>query len=303
MACVAAVAGLLLSSSAATVSPPGWEEIALPPLRLDGAPARAHTQGLEVAGETCFVTARREDRQPRQALLLRTRPGRSDWDGWDITPRAADGRPPGMDHPGGLQSDGTRLWIPVAESRRRGRSVIRAYRMAALKPRQPASPEIEFAVDDHIGALAVDPAEGRLFGANWDTETVYVWDRRGRLVRRFEAGEMTARRLGVTGGADARTGLAVQDWKLVSGRLYASGLLKGPGAGRGPRSRLFVFERFGEGGFSRTVVPLPVLDDGELAREAMAVAGGWVWFLPGDLGATNRLFRVPLQGRLAKGRP
>ena len=110
----------------------------LPPLRIEGRPARAHTQGLELAGGKYYVTARRDDVRPRRALLLRTDPAATGWDVWDITPMDAQGAVTGLDHPGGMQSDGTRLWIPVAESKRNSRAMIRAFLLADLEARPTA---------------------------------------------------------------------------------------------------------------------------------------------------------------------
>jgi hypothetical protein len=41
-------------------------------------------------------------------------------------------------------------------------------------------------------------------------------------------------------------------------------------------------------------IELPPHPGAGLAREGMAVAGEFIYFLPGDLGATNQLFRLPL---------
>src|SRR5437879_6226960 len=41
---------------------------------------------------------------------------------------------------------------------------------------QRLKPVFESLVSDHIGAVAVSSERGLLFGANWDTEKVYVWD-------------------------------------------------------------------------------------------------------------------------------
>src|SRR5258705_13833651 len=87
------------------------EEVQLPALRIDGQSARAHTQGLEVEGANYFVSARREDVRPKRALLLRVTETATRWDIWDITPRNLDGTAMSLDHPGGMQSDGRRVWI------------------------------------------------------------------------------------------------------------------------------------------------------------------------------------------------
>ena len=275
----------------------------LPPLRIEGQPAKAHIQGLELAGGKYYVTARRDDVRPRRALLLRTDPAATGWDVWDITPVDAQGALTGLDHPGGMQSDGTRLWIPLAESKRNSRAIVRAFLLADLVAGRPLKPVFEFPVNDHIGAVAVSTEHGLLFGANWDTEKVYVWDLKGSLQRTLRGDDLEARGLGVVAGPGGRAGVAVQDWKVVGDRLYASGLFRSPKlAAASPASRLCWFEHFLEPDFQRRAVTLPRRDGIELAREAMAVSGGSVYFLPEDLGVSNRLFRVTLTevtGRLS----
>jgi hypothetical protein len=270
------------------------EVVSLPPLRIEGKPAKAHIQGLELAGGKYYMTARREDVRPRKALLLRTDAAATGWDTWDITPLDAQGASTGLDHPGGMQSDGTRLWIPVAESRRNSRAIIRAYLLADLEAGRRLKPAFEFPVSDHIGAVAVSIRQGVLLGANWDTEKVYVWDLKGQLQQVLSSDGLEARGLGVVAGPEGRAGIAVQDWKLVDDRLYASGLF---GASKlavvSPASRICWFDHF-LGDSRRQTVPMPRRDGIELCREAMAISGDGAYFLPEDLGATNRLFRVAL---------
>ncbi len=269
--------------------------VSLPPLRIEGRPARAHTQGLELAGGKYYVTARRDDVRPRRALLLRTEAAATAWDVWDITPVDAQGAVTGLDHPGGMQSDGTRLWIPVAESNRNGRAMVRAFLLVDLEAGQPLKPVFEFPVSGHIGSVAVSTEHGLLFGANWDTEKVYVWDLKGQLQRTLIGDELETRGLGVVAGSEGRAGIAVQDWKVVGDRLYASGLFGSPKSMMvSQASRLCWFEHFLERDFQRQTVTLPRRGRVELAREAMAIYGGSVYFLPEDLGASNRLFRVAL---------
>jgi len=290
--------------------------VELPALRLDGVAATAHTQGLEIVGKEFYVTARRDDVRPQRALLLKTAPGRRDWEVWDITPSAASGETASLNHPGGMQSDGQRLWIPLAESRRHGRSLIRVFPLAVLSKGRPPLPELEFLVEDHIGAVAVSAARKVVIGASWDTERVYVWDLGGRLQRILEGVELEGRGLGAVNGTGGRAGLAVQDWKLQGKGLFASGLLKIPGEKPSPpASRWLHFTHFLEPDFQAQSVTLPLQSDSweasatarslresgmrravlpqvELGHEAMALNGRWVYFLPEDLGATNRAFRV-----------
>jgi hypothetical protein len=113
--------------------------------------------------------------------------------------------------------------------------------------------------------------------------------------------ELEARGLGVVAGPEGRAGVAVQDWKVVGDRLYASGLFRSPQlATASPASRLCWFEHFLEPDFQRRTVTLPRRDGVELGREAMAVSGGSVYFVPEDLGVSNRLFRVTLTEVTAK---
>lgn len=262
------------------------ERVALPALRLRGEPLTAHTQGLEIVGDSLYVTARQDTPAPRRALLLRTAWQAAGWDLWELT--AGE---PGLDHPGGLQSDGQRLWIPLATSRRGGTSRIQAYALADLKPGQPPRPEVEFAVTNHIGALAVLPRQDLLVGAAWDTDTVYLWDRQGRLKETLRGADLRRRGLGGEPLAGELPGLAVQDWKFVDGVLVAAGLVKPGGTAGHSFSRLLWLDSRLE--HLPTLPPLPPGPEGvELGREGMAVAKDSVWFLPGDLGATNAIYRT-----------
>ena len=59
------------------------EELQLPALRVNGRPARAHTQGLEIEKGYFYVTARLDAPKPRRPLLLRTTATADHWDMWD----------------------------------------------------------------------------------------------------------------------------------------------------------------------------------------------------------------------------
>jgi len=294
----------ILHGSQSGAAPLAVEELELPALRINGQQASAHTQGLEIVAGQYYVTARRDDVRPKRALLLRTAVGQTNWDAWDITPLDNSGVPTALDHPGGMQSDGKRLWVPVAESKRRGRSVIRVFSLAGLKAGKRLVPDFEFAVDDHIGAVAISPDRKEILGANWDTEDVYVWDLRGRLQRTLTGLELQKRMLGTAAGSNSRSGVAVQDWKIVGDRLYASGLFKTPASVPAPpESRLLIFDRFLKSDCESRLIVLPQQRGIELAQEAMAISDGIIHFLPEDLGASNRLFRLSLATLLESGRP
>jgi hypothetical protein len=166
--------------------------------------------------------------------------------------------------------------------------------ITGMVPGQPLKAEFEFRVNDHIGAVAVFVDKGLVLGANWDTESVYVWDMLGRLQQTLDGAELQNRGLGVVGGPKGRKGLAVQDWKMVDDRLFASGLMPAPANASSSQSQLLCFVEFLERGFHQQSVVLPKQHETELAREGMAVSDGWVHFLPEDLGASNRIFRASL---------
>ena len=72
-------------------------------------------------------------------------------------------------HPGGLDYDGTNIWVPVAEYRPNSHSIV--YR---LNPRTMIAAEV-FRVDDHIGAVAYDTDDHTLYGASWGSRRFYRW--------------------------------------------------------------------------------------------------------------------------------
>ncbi len=298
MVLIGGMAAIVVDSLAEDLS---VEVIVLPPLRVTGQAARAHTQGLEVQGGRYYVTARREDVQPKGALLLRTEPALTNWDVWDITPATTAAAKTALDHPGGMQSDGKRLWIPIAESKPKSHSRICVFPLAAMVAGQPLQPAFEFPVNDHIGAVAVTADLDFVLGANWDTESVYVWDLPGNLKRTLTGSALAMRRLGLAAGPGGQTGVAVQDWKAIGDRLFASGLNRASAVqAMSSRSCWLSFTNFLAPDFGSRVVALPLQGRTELCREAMAVAEGRIYFLPEDLGASNRLFQLPLTDMLKR---
>lgn len=72
-------------------------------------------------------------------------------------------------HPGGIDFDGTHIWIPVAEYRPDSRSIV--YRL------DPKSMKVEevFRHGDHIGAIVHDRSDGALHGVSWGGRRFYRW--------------------------------------------------------------------------------------------------------------------------------
>ena len=160
-------------------------------------------------------------------------------------------------HPGGIATDETSIWMPVAEYRRNSTAVIQRRSKSTLDL------EFQFAVRDHIGCLAVMPKF--LIGGNWDSRQFYIWNHRGELIRT----------------AANPTDNGYQDMKFDSEHLIASGLLPDRTGAidwiEFPSLRLVRRIRAGK------------TDRGEpLTREGMAIRGNRVMLLPED--GSSRVF-------------
>ncbi len=72
-------------------------------------------------------------------------------------------------HPGGIDYDGTNVWVPVAEYRPNSRSII--YRV------DPVTMTVTrvFAFDDHIGAIVHATDDRTLHGVSWGSRYFYRW--------------------------------------------------------------------------------------------------------------------------------
>lgn len=220
------------------------------PVALEGE--TFHVQGIVVRGATLWLTA--TDREKHEAWLF-------EYDAGTGQRRRAKNITHGeRTHPGGLSLAGETLWIPVAENRNGGRSVV-----LALAARTLAT-EPTFEVDDHIGAVA--HAGDRLFGANWDARQIYEWTPQGAVARK---------RANPTGGR-------YQDMKFAAGRLIASGM-----EGQAGVIRWLDPE---------TLLPSAEIRTGRTGRnvwytnEGMDVADGRLYLLPED--APSRLYSYSL---------
>ncbi|MEO5926362.1 MAG: DUF6454 family protein [Bryobacteraceae bacterium] len=160
-------------------------------------------------------------------------------------------------HPGGVATDSTSIWIPVAEYRASSTAVIQQRNKSTLEL------EFEFPVPDHIGCVAVTP--DFIIGGNWDSREFYVWDHRGNLIRKVAS----------------ETANAYQDLKVVAGKLVGSGTLAGKqGAVDWLNLGTFRLE-------SRLLVSNT--DRGEpFTREGMTIFNDRLWLLPED--SSSRLF-------------
>ncbi|HMF99585.1 MAG TPA: DUF6454 family protein [Vicinamibacterales bacterium] len=72
-------------------------------------------------------------------------------------------------HPGGIDYDGTHIWVPVAEYRPDSRSIV--YRVDPVSMK--ATEILRFA--DHIGAIVRNTDDNTLHGVSWDSRRLYRW--------------------------------------------------------------------------------------------------------------------------------
>jgi hypothetical protein len=164
-------------------------------------------------------------------------------------------------HPGGMSLVGGKLWIPVAEARDGGSSVIVTVDTKTL------ARVILFEVPDHIGAITVQA--DRVIGVNWDARHFFEWSRAD--------GSLLRKRPNPTPGR-------YQDMKFQSGELVVSGLEAGAGVVRwmDPET-LEVRRQIRFGRTSRNVV---------FTNEGMDIdKQGTLYLLPED--APSRLFIFP----------
>jgi Family of unknown function (DUF6454) len=72
-------------------------------------------------------------------------------------------------HPGGIDYDGTHVWIPVAEYRPNSRSIVYRLNPATMKA------EEVFRFPDHIGAIVHNTDDHTLHGVSWGSRRFYRW--------------------------------------------------------------------------------------------------------------------------------
>lgn len=85
-----------------------------------------------------------------------------------------------MYHPGGIDFDGTDVWIPVGEYRPASNSMI-----LTVDPHTFAVTE-RFRVPDSIGWVIGDSVAGLVHGGNWGSRRFYSWSTDGREHDRWE---------------------------------------------------------------------------------------------------------------------
>ena len=165
-------------------------------------------------------------------------------------------------HPGGISADADSIWVPVAE--------YKAHSTAVIQRRSKATLQVisEFSVPDHIGCVAVTP--DYIIGGNWDSRDFYVWDHKGKLLRKVAS----------------ETGNAYQDLKYVAGKLVGSGTLTGR-QGAVDWMDLTDFHLTSRMLIGNTDKAQP------FTREGMTIFRNEIWFLPEDNTSRLFAFRLP----------
>ena len=155
-----------------------WTPVAQVPLKF----TTHHPQGMIKLGETLFLSS--------VEIKVRTTRFASPKDGYDRDTGAGVGHlfkvdlRPGsaggllasttlgegtMYHPGGLDFDGTSLWVPVAEYRPNSRSLV--YKVDP----QTLAAAVALRFPDHLGGVVRNTDDGTLHGVSWGSRRFYKW--------------------------------------------------------------------------------------------------------------------------------
>jgi hypothetical protein len=137
-----------------------------------------HPQGMVRIGETFYVSSV-EVRKSTQRFP-------SPIDGYDRDPGAGVGHLFKIDrsgklladltigedtiyHPGGMDYDGTNIWVPVAEYRPDSKSIVYRVDPASMKATEA------FRWADHVGAVVYNGDDQALHGVSWGSRRFYRW--------------------------------------------------------------------------------------------------------------------------------
>ncbi|UKA62783.1 DUF6454 family protein [Arthrobacter sp. FW306-04-A] len=85
-----------------------------------------------------------------------------------------------MYHPGGIDFDGTNVWIPVAQYRPNSSAII--YRVDA----NTLDVHKQFEVKDHFGGIVMDKRTGHLVGNTWGSRRFAEWDLQGKQLSTWD---------------------------------------------------------------------------------------------------------------------
>ena len=145
-----------------------------------------HPQGMVKIGETLFVSSvevtvpTKRLPQPESGLDRDAGEGRGHLFKLDMSGNLVADLAIGegsVYHPGGIDYDGTHIWVAVAEYRPNSRSIVYRVDPATMKAAEV------FRVADHIGAIVHDTDDDTLHGVSWGSRRFYRWtlDGKGRV--------------------------------------------------------------------------------------------------------------------------
>ena len=230
---------------------------------------KCHTQGMDITGGNLYVSCvnRKAQRAYLYEISLSDLSGYREDAGGSVSIRKKDLTRGDRYHPSGLDARGECLWVAVAEYHPApASSTLMCVDPETLEP----EPELRFEVDDHIGAVAA--SDDRIFGANWDARSFYVWDWSGKEL----------------GRGPSPTEVAYQDCKYIAPRYLLCTGTKSLLGLIPTRGILDLIEIKGDDVSEwnlrqRVILKKPGLSGPALTREASCYADGKFYFLPRDL--------------------
>jgi len=147
-----------------------------------------HPQGLALVGEHTFLSSVQVLEEPvRRPPATERTSGRGVGHLFVIGPGGAlvrdiavgEGE---MYHPGGIDFDGSHVWVPVAEYRAYSASVVLAVDPVTFTVTE------KFRVQDHISWVVSDPRQATIHGGNWGSRRFYTWSTEGTELDRWDNG-------------------------------------------------------------------------------------------------------------------
>lgn len=183
-------------------------------------------------------------------------------------------------HPGGIDFDGTNVWVPVAEYRPNSSALVYKVDATTLAVTK------EFEVRDHIGGLVMDRVTGHLAGVSWGSRRLYEWTAGGRQVEvrdnpgffiDYQDCQYAETRQMVCGGV-----AGLPQTPAAGGGSYELGGLALIDLGTGQVAREVPFPQFSRAGHVTTRNPVELVPEGDRLT---------AWTAPddGDEGAGTEL--------------
>lgn len=85
-----------------------------------------------------------------------------------------------MYHPGGIDSDGKNVWVPVAQYRPNSSAIIYRVDATTLQVNK------QFEVKDHFGGIVLDKTTGHLVGNTWGSRRFAEWNLTGKQLNTWD---------------------------------------------------------------------------------------------------------------------